>query len=1093
MKNRRNRNRRRGSFRFVGDNWFLISFFAVSALVFMTTTLIGSEFQEEEKQADRAQLLLREAQTLQAKQLREFNQAAVEKYLEASKILRNAGELAGSAQALTNAAEIYEEMGDLQNAHQSFQAALDLATKSHDILQQGRAFNGLASVYFLTGQSNSAREHSLKALDCANRIKDDQLKAAALTNLGESFFASGDLAKAQTYQQQASHLWQALNNMRGLVSSQIALGYYSVNLSEPQNALGYLENGFRVAEKAGDIRGQMLALNALASVKAKLGRKQESLDDYARAKLLAERIGDQLSWASILAGTAAVYFWLGDAERALECDEQAVKTFTEISALWGIAETKLDLGRIHDALGNHGTAASYLKEALAEFRALGMKRLQAQALRNIGIVQASSGDYTKSLQTFQESIKLSRLHQDYRYVADTQNFLGRSYEKLRQNENALQNYREALKLSRIASDSIVESSSLCNIARIERNSGSLSEAQQNLEAALNIAESIRGDVSSQDLRASYLATIHEIYELYIDVLMLQHKQSPAQGFDARAFATSERARARSLLESLQEGQADIRQGVDDSLLEKERSLRETVNSKAERQMKLLAAKDSQQAEKVKHEIDALTIEYSRVRDQIRATSPHYAALIAPELFTLQQVQQQLLDQESILLEYSLGDERSYVWLVTADNVSTYELPSRKDIEQAASKLYDDFVAYQVVAGESLQARTERQKKADESLPGDTASLSKLVLGPLAGKLGNKRLVIVSDGALQYIPFAALHDPDANSNAFQYLNEKHEIVREPSASTLALLISEARRRAAPSDSVAVFADPVFEMDDPRVKAASYVATPESPESLRVKEALRDIGISADGVEIPRLIASSDEADAIINAAPWGTGLKAIGFDANRSRVLGQELGGYRIVHFATHGMINNEHPELSGIVLSLFDRQGRSQDGFLRLHDIYNLHLPADLVVLSACSSGLGKDVRGEGLIGLTHGFMYAGASGVVASLWKVDDRATAELMKLFYQSLFKKGLPPAAALRDAQLQMSQQKAWRSPYYWAGFIIQGRYDEQLNGSRFTYLSAKKIAMASVFVAVVLLGAILIIRATRLRRGSIDEDSSAATPS
>jgi CHAT domain-containing protein/tetratricopeptide (TPR) repeat protein len=1077
MKNRRNKNRRGGSFRFVGDNGFLISFFAVSVLVFMTITLIGSEFQEEDKQADRPQLLLGEAETLRAKQQREFNKAAVEKYLEASKLLRNAGEVSRSAQALTNAAEIYEEMGDLQNAHQSFQTALDLATKSNDILQEGRAFNGLASVYFLTGQSSSAREHSLKALDCANRIKDDRLKAAALTNLGESVFASGDLETAQTYQQQASHLWQALNDMRGLVSSQIALGYYSVNLSEPQNALVFLESGFRVAEKAGDIRGQMLALNALASVKAKLGRKQESLDDYARAKLLAERIGDQLSWASILAGTAAVYFWLGDAERALECDEQAAKTFTEISALWGIAETKLDLGRIHDALGNHETAASYLKEALAEFRALGMKRLQAQALRNIGIVQASSGDYAKSLQTFQESIKLSRLHQDYRYVADAQNYLGRSYEQLLQNENALQNYREALKLSRIASDSIVESSSLCNIARIERNSGSLSDAQQNLEAALKIAESIRGDVSSQDLRASYLATIHEIYELYIDVLMLQHKQSPAQGFDARAFAISERARARSLLESLQEGQADIRQGVDDSLLEKERALRETVNSKAERQMKLLAAKDSQQAEKVKSEIDALTIEYSRVRDQIRATSPHYAALIAPELFTLQQVQQQLLDQESILLEYALGDERSYVWLVSSGNVSTYELPSRKDIEQAARKLYNDFVAYQIVAGESLQARTERQEKADESLPGDTASLSKLVLGPLAGKLGNKRLVIVSDGALQYIPFAALHDPDGNLKTLQYLNEKHEIVREPSASTLALLVSEARKRAAPSDSVAVFADPVFEVDDPRVKTASYVATPESPESLRVKEALRDIGISADGVEIPRLIASSDEADAIINAAPWGTGLKAIGFDANRGRVLGQELGRYRIVHFATHGMINNEHPELSGIVLSLFDQQGRSQDGFLRLHDIYNLHLPADLVVLSACSSGLGKDVRGEGLIGLTRGFMYAGASGVVASLWKVDDRATAELMKLFYQGLFKKGLPPAAALRDAQLQMSQQKAWRSPYYWAGFIIQGRYDEQLNSSRFTYLSAKKIAMVSVFVAVVLLGAILIIRGRR----------------
>jgi CHAT domain-containing protein len=273
--------------------------------------------------------------------------------------------------------------------------------------------------------------------------------------------------------------------------------------------------------------------------------------------------------------------------------------------------------------------------------------------------------------------------------------------------------------------------------------------------------------------------------------MLQNKQNPNKGFDARAFAISERARARSLVELLHEGRANIREGVDASLLERERSLNETINIKAERHIKLVAAKSSAEADKVRTEIDELTIEYSRVRDQIRATSPHYAALIAPQLFTLQQVQQQLLDQESILLEYVLGDERSYVWLVTSGNVSTYELPSRKDIEQAARKVYNDFVAHQIVAGESPQARAERQKKADESLPGDTASLSKLVLGPLAGKLGDKRLVIVSDGALQYIPFAALHDPDANSKALQYLNEKHEIVREPSASTLALLVSGRR--------------------------------------------------------------------------------------------------------------------------------------------------------------------------------------------------------------------------------------------------------------------------------------------------------------
>jgi len=209
-------------------------------------------------------------------------------------------------------------------------------------------------------------------------------------------------------------------------------------------------------------------------------------------------------------------------------------------------------------------------------------------------------------------------------------------------------------------------------------------------------------------------------------------------------------------------------------------------------------------------------------------------------------------------------------------------------------------------------------------------------------------------------------------------------------------------------------------------------------MKVKQALRDIGISADGVQVPRLFSSGEEADAIIKLAPWGTGLKAVGFEANRQRVLGQELSGYRVVHFATHGLINDQHPELSGIVLSLFDSEGRSQDGFLRLHDIYNLRLPADLVVLSACSTGLGKDIRGEGLIGLTRGFMYAGASGVIASLWKVDDVATAELMKRFYTAMLKDNLRPAAALRRAKMEMWRQKRWQAPFYWAAFELQGEW-------------------------------------------------------
>jgi CHAT domain-containing protein len=237
------------------------------------------------------------------------------------------------------------------------------------------------------------------------------------------------------------------------------------------------------------------------------------------------------------------------------------------------------------------------------------------------------------------------------------------------------------------------------------------------------------------------------------------------------------------------------------------------------------------------------------------------------------------------------------------------------------------------------------------------------------------------------------------------------------------------------------------------------------------------LSADGVEIPRLLASRQEAEAIITSAPWWSGLKAVGFEANRSRVLSSDLANYSIVHFATHGLVNSEHPELSGIVLSLFDEQGRSQDGFLRLHDIYNLHLPANLVVLSACSTGLGKEIKGEGLIGLTRGFMYAGASSVVASLWKVDDEATAELMKHFYEAMFTKQLTPAAALREAQLQMSRDKRWSAPYYWAGFVIQGRYDERLVVGESRLFSPSRIALGVGLILILTITSVFLRRRRR----------------
>jgi CHAT domain-containing protein len=393
--------------------------------------------------------------------------------------------------------------------------------------------------------------------------------------------------------------------------------------------------------------------------------------------------------------------------------------------------------------------------------------------------------------------------------------------------------------------------------------------------------------------------------------------------------------------------------------------------------------------------------------------------------------------------------------LTPTSLDSYELPKRLEIEDSARHVYGLLTSRnRWIEGETSAQRKERVAKGEAEYRKAAATLSQMILGPVAARLEGKRLLIVADGALQYVPFAVLPVPagDTSEPAVPLVAE-HEIVNLPSASVLALLRRQANGRAAALKEVAVLADPVFDKDDSRVgkaaknKQAIVLASekeilPALPEQLT--RSLDDVGLGTReaGFALPRLAFSRQEADAIMAVAMTktnsGKGMEALDFRASRETALSKDLGQYRIVHFATHGLLDNEHPELSGLVLSLVDQEGKSRDGFLDLEDVYNLTLPADLVVLSACETGLGKQITGEGLIGLTRGFMYAGATRVVASLWKVDDVATADLMGRFYRGMLKEGLRPAAALRQAQMEMQKQKRWTNPYYWAAFTIQGEW-------------------------------------------------------
>lgn len=1012
---------------------------------------------------------LAEAHQLRSEQLAASSLKAVEKYREAANLFTSSGELRQAATALANAGETLQLLGNTSEALACYKQALALSKRIGDSLGQGKILNDLAYLHFIAGNSRNAQQYSLAALRIGATLHNREIEAEARSNLGEALYSRGEVENARQQQQRSLEIWRELSNPRGQAIASIALGYYYRNLGQPENSLRSYTEGLSLARQANDLGVETLALISLSNIKRLMGNNQEALELYALARPIAERIGDQTSQATILGGIGMIHVEMGDKRQALQYIADATNLMERNGKKWGTAEGKMELGEIHHSLGDHEQALTYLNEALALFKSIGMPRLQSATLRALGLVYDSLGDTSKALESYKQALNVTRAGENLWDESYTLNYIGRVYEKLKETDRAVNNYHRALRLNRRSADPMGEALTHYNLAHLERDRGNLDEARREVEAALAIVESQRTKVSSQDLRTSYFATVRNTYDLYVDILMLLHKKNPHLGLDAEAFAVSEKARARSFLELLHEARANVRLGVDAALLAKEHKLNEALNTKAQLHVQLLSAKQNDEAAKVDKELENLVSELAEVRDQIRQTSPSRATLTLPELLTLKDVQRRVLDDETVLLEYVLGDDRSYAWIVTRTSSFSYELPPRAEIEASAKRLYNLVTSAQLVYGESTSARIDRQSKADAEIPAETAALGRLILGPLAGRLDRRRLLIVPDGALQYIPFQLLTSPGSQ----RLLIEAHEIVNLPSASTLALLQAESAARKPGVNSVAVLADPVFEADDPRVKLKSD-RNPAS--ATEVRQALRDVGISPDGVEIPRLIASGTEADEIMRAVPWQTGLKAVGFAANRERVLGSELASYRIVHFATHGIINNDRPELSGIVLSLIDSEGRSQNGFLRLHDIYNLHLPADLVVLSACSTGLGKDVRGEGLIGLTRGFMYAGASGVIASLWKVDDDATAELMKHFYEGMFKRNLSPAAALRESQLALSKQKRWQSPYYWAGFVIQGQYTGHEN-FRESSPWRMRFALLGTISGILLLASIFVIRRRR----------------
>jgi CHAT domain-containing protein len=540
-------------------------------------------------------------------------------------------------------------------------------------------------------------------------------------------------------------------------------------------------------------------------------------------------------------------------------------------------------------------------------------------------------------------------------------------------------------------------------------------------------------VTTRVFAAAFSANVHERYEAYIECLMRKHKLQPAQGFDVLAFEASELARARSLAELLRDTQTTIPIGVNPQLAQKEKSLRHAIRTTVDQTVSLMATNYKKaDLDKLENSLTRFREEHKRITARLRRQNPDYDKIKEPTSYSLKQIQNVVIDDDqTVLLEYLLGRNASYVWAITRNSVSVWELPGAEVITQAVRRVYENVAK-------------EPDAEIDNNLSKATAELANMILRPVASQLTAPRVIVVADGALNYIPFQLLPNPSAND---QPLVARYEVINAPSASILGQLRQELQYRPPPPKVLAAFGDPVFQSNYAQVKASAssnLTASVKDNESESWRRAWRDVELTEDPFDasvLQPLNYTKFELKNLREIAGAGA-FVANGFAASREMLGSMDLSKYAILHFATHGRLDPKQPEQSGFYLSMVDVAGRAQDGFISMQDVYRLNAPVDLVVLSACRTGLGKDVRGEGLIGLTRGFMYAGASSVVASLWKVDDEATSELMKHFYANMLQKGMLPAEALRAAQNTLRQNPNWQSPHFWAGFTLQGEFKKPI---------------------------------------------------
>jgi CHAT domain-containing protein/Tfp pilus assembly protein PilF len=1005
-------------------------------------------YQEDRKQL--AEKAIAEGKVLESQGTADSLRKALENYEKALGIFRTLGDRRAEAETLGHIGVVLYFLDEQHKARNAFQQEIQLWHSLEDRSNEAEALNNIGVVYGALGEQQKSIDAYQQALPLRRAVGDRRGIANTLDNIGMAYLGSGELQKALDNFSQALAIFRELNERAGVANTLNNTGGVHMIWGDNRKALEYFVQALELRHELGQRREEAMALNNIGQAYLYLGDAQKAMDYHLQALELTRVLGQRSGQAASINNVGFVYDTLGEKQKALEHYKQALDIFRALSDRNGEASTLTNIGAFHvNTLGDPKTALEYYLQSLELRRAMRQPAEEAKMLDNIGFIYKTLGDLPKTLEYHRKALEMNRTVGQRQGEGASLTNLGATYFAMGELQTSLDYFNEALLVHRTIGNRSLEATALFGIAQVERARGNLDQARSQMEESLKIIESMRAKVASQDLRASFLAQQQDYYEFYTDLLMRLHQREPSKGHDLAALPASERTRARSLLELLAEARVDVEQGIAPELKQHERATHSRISWLQSRLIEAYsqAKPDKNKILPLEDELKRVDAEREQLTMEIRQKHPRYANLQYPSPLGLKDIQS-LLDDRTLLLEYALGKESSFLFAVTSSNFVVTRLPSASSISEQVQALR-----------QMITSRPQRNQF------GKQIQLSRTLYRELvepAGKLlsGKQKLIIVPSGILHYLPFEVLLSSGeertlstAGLVEWPYLVREYAISYVPSAGVLASLRSRPEERPGPRKQFLAFADPLY-------------GNETGAEASLVQSRLRGAFGDQQSWKLARLPGSRREVEQIAGLYAQDQVSLLLGHQATEQNVkTAGRLSQYRFIHFATHGLLNEERPPYSGLVLSLsnegkappsattktaqagqaektVDRSPQSairnpqfEDGLLQVYEVFNLKLNADLVVLSACESGLGKEVKGEGLIGLTHAFLYAGTTSVLVSLWNVQDHSTADLMVSVYQQL-DRAQDKTEALRQAKLKLIKNNRYAHPYYWAPFILIG---------------------------------------------------------